>query len=792
MEMFDMPLHRPARLAGHTCPAGEAVTVHEDFAQGLSHWSCRVSAGAGVWSTVSAPDGSFLRFQRQSAGVSVTTSSNIVYTPAAFYRLRTVEAAVRFTVPVISAGLLVGWQYDGHYCVRFDGDEEQGWRVSVLKTMDHAAAFYSTLAVSEPLEGVTCGDWFTVHTDMERGPEGLCFTVRIGGHPVLRAVDPAAEQEACGEVGFRVILGELDFAALRVVGLPQRMDPPSSPELPSGIWDAVFSYENAPYPSYEGSSVPLHWMWTPQAACWKQHPDGFGTTAQEFVPIGMHAHARDVELTADLTISGLKKNGQAGLMARWFIPGGWLRAGYDAGEEAWFIEEGIGPDFSPQVRWTKGSLPTDGRVTLRLVTQEKRACLYADGELVVDMTDLQNTGHGKPGLFIRGGTLRCRRMQVRLDAPWTEDVAGYPLLEDEYSHYLETLELAPDRLLAVYQKRRFLSENGGLTFTEDTTGRFAGVNAAGGYSSLCRRADGWFVQTLGDGDLEVQQSPDGEHWRTIGHPVPPADLTDEEGDRLYCQHVGSLTEVTLPHGPRLFLPVTFRVYGGPSLFGKGRQIIGHYTRVYYSDDGGVQWTASRSDTRDVVPGYTPQSGSSWTESKVIRCADGSLRLMVTRFEQNAVCFTQSWDGGETWEGLFAFEGMPCGRASHGIAEDPLHPGSYYMAYVRDEPYNLSSLFPRTQLMLAYSADGITWREVLLLDRLPYVAVPTSYDLYQFLDPCVRVTASYIHVGYGKSFGAYGSYHNAQRAHYIRVRRPDLSAAGVRPLAEREFRARRIG
>lgn len=792
MGIMEMPLHRSARLAGHTCPVGESVTVSEDFSQGLTHWSCRVSAGAGLWSVFTEADRSYLRFQRQSAGVTSTTSSNMVYTPAVFHRLQAVESTMRFTTAAISAGVLFGWQFDGHYCIRFDGDDAQGWRVSMLKTVDSAAAFYRTLAASDPLPDVKPGAWFRVRADVEPTAEGMAFTVRVNDIPVLHATDNSAPYYLCGEVGFRVVLGEVDFAALHVTGLPGKAEPPLSPEPPPALWEATFDYTKAPYPAYKGSSVPLHWMWTEDSARWGQHPDGFGAEAKALAVAGMHALARDVDLTAELTIGEMCAEGQVGLVARWFIPGGWLRAGYDAGKGTWFIEDALGPDFPP-ITWTEPGAPSaDGKMTLRLTVEGARACLYVDGVPVVKVDSLQNTAHGKPGLFVQDAAIRCHHIHVCLDAPLAEDVAGYPVIPDDYSHFFETLELAPDRLLGVYQKRRFLSEDGGLTFAEDLDGRFAGVNAAGGYSSLLRRADGYWIQSLEEDGLAIQQSVDGMHWETIGHVVEKTAFIDEQGNHLCGRHVGSLTESKLAHGTRLFLPVGYRVYGGPSLFGPGRQIIGHYTRVYYSDDGGAHWAASRNDTRDIVPGYSPLGGSSWTESKVIRCADGSLRLMVTRFERESVCFTESRDGGETWQGLFALEGMPCGRASHGIAEDPLQPGSYYMAYVRDEPYNLSSLFPRTQLMLAYSADGITWREVLLLDRLPYAAVPTSYDLYQFLDPCVRVTADYIHVGYGKAFGAYHSYHNAQRAHYLRVRRPDLDDPGVRVLAAQEFHARRIG
>ena len=214
---------------------------------------------------------------------------------------------------------------------------------------------------------------------------------------------------------------------------------------------------------------------------------------------------------------------------------------------------------------------------------------------------------------------------------------------------------------------------------------------------------------------------------------------------------------------RLFMPLVVRRYVD------GR-IMGHYTKVYYSDDGGREWCPSRGDTRNIYPHFESAPNSSWAESKVIRCSDGRLRMFYTRNSFGCICYTDSFDNGETFTGFYTMPQFPCAMSSFGIAEDPRQAGRYFLVYVKNHPYAKGSLFPRTHLVLLESTDGLEWRERLTVDKINSEAHDWSYDVNQILDPSILALKDTLYIGYGKSERVEKAYHNQQRARCVVIER----------------------
>ncbi len=489
-------------------------------------------------------------------------------------------------------------------------------------------------------------------------------------------------------------------------------------------------------------------------------------------------------ISADIMVDAPAADARVGVMTRYAVENSYVKAGYDFAEQKWFISYTPGVDFVTQTIYadTTSVFAPNTRYRVDLVSTGTRSFLSVNGELVLS-TITDYVGYGRVGLFAEN--TRAAFDNVYSYSPMGE-VFSTGVDEQQLYHsgnYSEIEQLEDGTIYASSGAFTwFTSSDDGRSFTSMSNPLPTGGQALGYISTIkVKDAQGNTVGYLSVGaDYTASFSADFANWETRGHILPndAENRTDEaigmtpENINMYAlTHISSFTQVTLDDGTiRIFMPIAFRYYddNDPST----ENVKGHYTRVFYSDDYGYTWTESENDTRDLLKDDGTRFGddhaSSFCEAKIIRCADGSLRMYNTRKWATCVYYAESLDNGVTWSSWGKIESMPCAVSSFGISEDPEAPGTYYMAYVKNVPYSPTDALPRTLLMLVKTTDGKNWEEVMVLDRYTSTKHPLSSELYQFLDPNVLVTEDYIYVGYGRSDSYADSYHNHQTSRFIRV------------------------
>jgi hypothetical protein len=411
----------------------------------------------------------------------------------------------------------------------------------------------------------------------------------------------------------------------------------------------------------------------------------------------------------------------------------------------------------------------------------------------VKATDVERVEHGRIGAFTENAQMYLDNVQIEIssgDVP-EAGLLSYVLVPDEYSSYME-LESPDDgtTLVGLTQKARWMSSNAGLTWSKlDDESDYSGLSVTQ-YNSVIKMHNGQYLQVypytvkdgskITDSQIKAQVSSDLKTWTTIENPVVPTqDAYDSERQAINTiLHLNSLTEVRLEDGTyRIFCPIIFYTYGE-------NNTKGHYTRVYYSDDSGRTWQASETTTKEILPNYADGT-TTWAESKVVKCSDGTLRMYYSRNELGYMAYTESTDGGKTWSGFQTIDYMPCARTSFAVYEDPTDEGTYYMLFVYrgDDEVDVNDvLSPRNRICLMKSNNGKDWTFIMNCEWMSlYNSTENSNgkDLYQILDPSLYVTEDYVYMTFGRSEtyvegdNTSNATHMAQRCYYIRAEKDQL-------------------
>ncbi|MBO7519995.1 MAG: exo-alpha-sialidase, partial [Clostridia bacterium] len=188
-----------------------------------------------------------------------------------------------------------------------------------------------------------------------------------------------------------------------------------------------------------------------------------------------------------------------------------------------------------------------------------------------------------------------------------------------------------------------------------------------------------------------------------------------------------------------------------------------------------------NDTTNVLYASKNDSSSDWTESKVVLCDDGSLRMYYSRNALGCMQYTVSTDDGITWSGLYQVPQMQCASSSFSLIKDdsPLAGDTdYYLVWVNNEPVYLGSSFSRTRLSLAKSTDGKNWTYLCDIERMtPEVYssdLTMTSPIFQIVDPSIYVNDDYVFVSYGCSGNSGTSFHNALRLRIARIEKSALT------------------
>lgn len=540
--------------------------------------------------------------------------------------------------------------------------------------------------------------------------------------------------------------------------------------------------------SFEEEAVgsdPSHWLELGTDDSWKVVADGAGGKAYGTdnraaeTSTWLHGFEKDPVVSLRMKIGAHDADARVGLLARVISPTNYVRVGYDFAQSKWYIEAWQGVNFEKQIFYAPNAstLTEDTWYNLKLTASLHSVYLTVNGSTAVEAVDcVDHKSFGRVGVFTDGAAVAVDDVTVDFKNGGTINdgvLEVSPIDQDVSSNYFEIESVGGNSLVGVIGSRRYLSEDLGQTWKP--TSEYNGVGGTY-YSSVLQLDDGTYMQVL-NGSMLCQTSPDMKTWTTVGLVVPEEEQVDVDGNSVAIFHVNSLTRTILPDGKttRIFIPICFRHYnttGG---------VAGHHTRVYYTDDFGKTWVGSDTDTRSVTPFYQEGDTSSWSESKVVPCADGTLRLYYTRNGYGNMVYTVSRDFGKTWEGFYSMPQFQCAKSSFSVCEDPYNPGTWYLAWVNDSPTSLGSLQNRTRISLARSTDGMNWEFLMDLERMDVVATVQTAALHQILDPSILVDQDYVYVSYGRSVEqsrpGTNVTHNEQRARVTRVTKSKLKVQG---------------
>lgn len=530
-------------------------------------------------------------------------------------------------------------------------------------------------------------------------------------------------------------------------------------------------------------SDPSHWLELSTDDSWKVVSDGadgkaYGTENRAAeTSTWLHGFEKDPVVSLRMKVGAHDTDARVGLLARMISPTNYLKVGYDFAQRKWYIQASQGVNFETQIFYAANtsSITEDTWYNLKLTASRHSVYLTVNGATAIQAVDcVDHMSFGRVGVFTDGAALMVDDVSVEFKNGGAINdgvMEVSPIAQDTSSNYFEVEAVGGSSLVGFIGSRRFLSEDLGQTWAPTSD-----YNGVGGsyYSSVLQLDDGTYIQVL-NGSMLCQTSPDMKTWTTVGLVVPEEEQLDVDGNSVAIFHVNSLTRTILPDGKttRIFIPICFRHYnttGG---------VAGHHTRVYYSDDFGKTWIGAETDTRSVTPFCKEGDTTSWSESKVVPCADGTLRLYFTRNEYGNMVYTESHDLGKTWEGFYPMPQFQCAKSSFSVCEDPYNPGTWYLTWVNDSPTSLGSLQNRTRISLARSTDGMNWEFLMDLERMDVVATVQTAALHQILDPSILVDHEYVYVTYGRSVEqsrpGNNVTHNEQRARLTRIDKSKLKA-----------------
>lgn len=476
----------------------------------------------------------------------------------------------------------------------------------------------------------------------------------------------------------------------------------------------------------------------------------------------LHVFDNNPDFRLDFKVNNASTDGKIGFITRMAPETSFVKVGYDFEASKWYITSQESDVEGSTTTWADSTseLTLNAWHTLNIIENGANITVKVDDVTVISSSNIERTSYGRVGMFTENASMFIDNFACDFssgDIP-QDGILEYSILPNTLATYLEIESIDNDNLVAVNGKAKLLSDDAGATWKNVTyTNDYKKLYNTGTYVSLLKLHDGTYMQIqTGSENLMSQTSSDLKTWTNGTNICPKAEQIDDTNGRLAIIHVNTLTEVKLSGDTyRVFCPVAFRVYNQ-----LGERTT-HITKIYYTDDKGATWNVSSTTSSDIY------SNDDWSECKVIKCSDGTLRMYTTRNKTGYVSYTESIDDGVTWSGYNNITSLPCALTSFAIAEDN---GTYYMLWNPGIMDNEIYSCPRSRLCLLTSTDGKNWNFAMNCEYMDptYTVEGDSIPLYQILDPSITITDDYIYITFGRSISEDEFSHNAQRVFYIRV------------------------
>ncbi len=686
------------------------------------------------------------------------------------------EVTVRFRLPKKGVGAWIGanMSKDSEISLRITPRD----KVATLTDQLYAHLYYRGLQVREysdnhrprwltgcridDLLGVTWEDDFECTLRVE----GCTVTVIVNGTEVLKT-QTAPFISSNGYFGVHSSSDvPIDVDWMRVTYTPKPLPAPAMVAQHS-VWRENFSQMQVPAESH-------YWMEPLNNHYWKiaQTDSGCALCTQGvagFAPVYLHVFDRDTKLRVLFTTEG--NQGGCGFLFRMGPDAMYLKLRADLERKQWQLLEARlkgGED----ILLATADLSEATRQEIRISLSGSAFTLEQDGRVILHSEDrIRNMGHARPGFFTDGAPMYIHELEYTFPDGGTPnaDILEYTTPEPGCcSGSMQILPIGEGKAIGFSKSgNNFMFRDYGASCERIENDPYQPINRGGEYISILKMKNGKYLK-VDVSTFMASQSDDLITWEDLSYVIPPDEQIDHVGRHQFLFHVNTLRQIKLPTGEdRIFFPVLHRFY--MSDYAKGS--CGNYSMVFYSDDSGRTWQASRTVTTDVALDTAPPT-SMWGESKVILCADGSLRLYMTRGRVGCMQYLTSRDGGVTWTEYGVIPYLQCALSSYCIEKDP-DTGMYYLVWVNNTPCYYGCTFDRTRVSLARSSDGMNWEYLCDVDRFDERTAPWDITpVFQIVDPSLAIDGGYLLISYGRGenevFPTMHSYHRAQRARVVRV------------------------
>lgn len=505
------------------------------------------------------------------------------------------------------------------------------------------------------------------------------------------------------------------------------------------------------------------------------------STQEELTFAYLHIFEHNVNVKARIRYKNPNPDDSGfGIMLRYNSDSAFVRAGMLIKSGFAFIDSRQGKDFVAERHSVENKrLEPNTWYDLDFTVDGKCAKLLIDGELLMKTDEISHMSPGRVAFFANRIDLDIDSVDVAFlsgEGTLWRDVVHHKLPDEQYREGGSVFEMNDGSLTYIH--------GSGVTFTSKDNGytwdRAEQWTQTHGYPNILRLKNGDFLKIVTlerDGiryKASVTSSDDGKTWVEGGN-ICYARFqnrqTPEPGKAI--AGAGNMNDkITQTSSGRIFYGQNYEC----SPFGAtvdGRTV---FCEFYYSDDNGLTWHKSETDSWTL--GGNDSNNVQWFgECKILECADGTLRMYNSWNDYGCVVYSESKDMGVTWSELVPIPELVCARSSMQFVKDTYadNETTYYMVWVFSPPMGKSSPMTRSRLSIAKSTDGKNWGFIGDLWRWEHRYCIGS-QISHVVDAFVKTTKDYIicGAGYSEHLSAENdTYHHAQRQHVYSLKKASL-------------------
>ncbi len=487
-------------------------------------------------------------------------------------------------------------------------------------------------------------------------------------------------------------------------------------------------------------------------------------------------------ISAKLAYSNAGADGKMALMLRSPAADSYLTAGYDFGTGEWYIDCRESNDFANlRLASAKATITPNTEYLLSFTATKNNVSLSVDGKQILTLNNVSHVTPGRIGFYAKDVTFTADDAEVVLlsgQGVIIRNVTHNVLPDNTFREGGTVVELTDGTLIYQHKTISFKSVDSGKTWERLDSLYF---NTDGLYAQILRLNNGDLLQIrVINGDRYATISKDdGKTW-TQGGFICTSKYQDSKSKGTNMND-----KVTQMSDGRI---IYVQSYSGGEGGAFGDTIM-CFDIVFYSDDNGMTWKESETATCEMKGN---EDRLVFAESKVIECADGTLRLYNSYNNYGCIVYSESKDNGVTWGPIVTMPEFICSRSSMQLVRDPYaeNDTTYYMVWGNSVPWPDSTgkgkTMSRSALSLAKTTDGKNWEylgdvwhwEFNYLRRTAN-ALPAHY-----VDPFIQCTKDALFVGSGvaERLPVLGDksddYHGAQRQHIWRISRETLGEIAI--------------